>query len=357
MSRYEDNNRRETRQGSRYDDRGRDGRGREYQSKEYRGREYQSKEYRDGGARKRKKKGSVIGSFFSTLLLVIAVGVFCYAAFTLYGYYKDYKAGTDEYGSLNDKYVSIAPSVDGEAQGETSGQPGEAAQPAVLKSVDELENPDTVTAKVEAAAKTDTMENGQAKTLPLLRNPINFQELNAINEEIIGWIRIGALDLSYPVAQAADNDYYLHRTFERVDNFAGCIFLNCDNTRYFTDQNTIIYGHNMKNGSMFGTLKKFEESEVYSKNPYFWIFTPEFIYQYRIFSCSVVNKIGDPYRIRFTTDDFQNFINQSMANSMVDNSGIQVTTDDRIVTLSTCTGDESTRLIVQGKLEQIYASR
>lgn len=338
MSRYEDNNRRETRRGNRQNDRDRD--------------------YRGGGNRK-KKKGSAIGSFFSTLLLVVAIGVFCYAAFTLYGYYKEYKAGTDEYGSLNDKYVSITPSSGEEEEGQT-GTPGETedpAQPQVLKHVDELEDPATVTAKVETAAKEEIVENGQEKTLPMLRNPINFQELNAINEEIIGWIRIGALDLSYPVAQAADNDYYLHRTFERVDNFAGCIFLNCDNTRYFTDQNTIIYGHNMKNGSMFGTLKKFEEPGVYEKNPYFWIFTPEFIYQYRIFSCSLVNKIGDPYRTRFTTEDFQNFINTSMENSMVDNSGIEVTTEDRIVTLSTCTGDDSTRLIVQGKLEQIYASK
>ena len=209
---------------------------------------------------------------------------------------------------------------------------------------------------MEAAKKRAAVENGQEQTLPVLKNPINFTELNAINEEIIGWIRIGALDVSYPVAQAADNDYYLHRTFERVDNFAGCIFLNCDNTRYFTDQNTIIYGHNMKNGSMFGTLKEFEKQETYDKCPYFWIFTPEFIYQYRIFSCSVVSKVGDPYRTRFVTEDFQNFINNSMSNSMIDNGGVQVTTDDRIVTLSTCTSDDATRLIVQGKLAHVYVS-
>ncbi|MDD3795007.1 MAG: class B sortase, partial [Lachnospiraceae bacterium] len=297
-----------------------------------------------------KKKGSAVGTFISTLLLVVALGVFGYAAYTLYGFYKEYKAGTDEYGKLNNQFVNINPeqTADTGAEGDT-----EAGSGPVLTNVQALENPDTLESEVEAAGKAEVVEDGQTKMLPMLKNPINFTELNAINEEIIGWIRIGALDISYPIAQAADNDYYLHRTFERVDNFAGCIFLNCDNTRYFTDQNSIVYGHNMKNGSMFGNLKDLQNEETYKKNEYFWIFGPEFIYQYRIFSCARVNKQGDPYRTRFTTEGFQKFINNSVAESLVDNSDIQVTTDDRIVTLSTCTEDDSTRFIVQGKVEQV----
>ena len=320
MSRYEDNNRREN--------------------------------------RGRKKKRSAVGAFVSTLVLVLALGVFCYAAYTLYGYYKEYKAGTDEYGNLNDKYVSILPGgTEADSQLQETDAPGASGQGAVLSNVAELEDPATVQAKVEAAGKEKALENGEEKTLPMMRNPINLQELNAINEDIIGWIRIGALDISYPVAQGADNDYYLHRTFEGVENFAGCIFLNCDNSRFFTDQNSIVYGHNMKNGSMFGTLHEFENQEVYDKNPYFWIFSQDFIYQYRIFSCSRVHKIGDPYRTRFLTEDFQSFIDTCQANSLIDNGGVSVTTEDRIVTLSTCTADDSTRFILQGKLEQVYISK
>lgn len=331
---------------SRYGDKNRRDGNRDYRG----GQGYRPSGYPEPQPPQRRKKGSAVGSFITTLLLVIAIGVFCYAAYTLYGYYREYKKGTDEYGNLNDQYVSIR-----DEGNETSGGDGD-SEAQVLTSVPALEDPDTVKQKVDKAAKDTATENGEEKTLPVLVNPIQFDELNAINEEIIGWIRIGALDISYPVAQAEDNDYYLHRTFERVDNFAGCIFLNCDNTRYFTDQNSIIYGHNMKNGSMFGSLSKFEEQETYDKCPYFWIFTPEFLYQYRIFSCSVVSKIGDPYRTRFTTEEFQNFIDTCVANSMVQADGVEVTTDDRIVTLSTCTGDDSTRLILQGKLEQIYIS-
>ena len=183
-----------------------------------------------------------------------------------------------------------------------------------------------------------------------------FRELRAINPEVIGWIRIGALNKSYPVAQAKDNDFYLHRTFEKKDNFAGCIFLNCENSKYFTDQNSIIYGHNMKDGSMFGTLKNFGDQETYDKNPYFWVFTPKLIYQYQIFSCSIVSRVGDPYRTRFLSSEFEAFLETCVENSQIDAHGLKLSKDDRIVTLSTCTGDESTRFIAQGVLKQVYLS-
>lgn len=200
-------------------------------------------------------------------------------------------------------------------------------------------------------------EDGEEKTLPVLKNPIDFTQLLSVNSDIVGWLRIRALDISYPVVQGKDNDYYLHRTFEKTDNFAGCLFVNSYNMGDFTDQNTIIYGHNMKNGSMFGKLKNFNDPEVFKKSRYFWIFTPDFIYQYRIFSASVVDKTGLTYQISFTDDEFDQFISRAYSNSVVDNQGVTVTKEDRIVTLSTCTGDDSTRFVVMGKLAQIYAAR
>ena len=345
---------------------------------------------------KNKKKGGGIGSVITTLVLIAAIAVFCYAAWTLYGYYREYKAGTDEYSKLENAFTSME---DGQSDGESAdGSSGAAAEVEavtesmseggaaagdgaadaasasggvyepeqhgetgksgiVLKRVEDLEDPDTLEEKVEQAAAVDTEENREKKRLPLMRNPIDFAQLQEINPEIIGWIRIGALDKSYPVAQAKDNDFYLHRTFEKKDNFAGCIFLNCDNSRFFTDQNSVVYGHNMKNGSMFGTLRNFTDQATYDKNPYFWIFTPQYIYQYQIFSCSIVSKIGDPYRTRFTTKDFEQFLKKCVESSQVKARGPEPEATDRIVTLSTCTGDDSTRFIAQGVLRQIYLSR
>ena len=206
---------------------------------------------------------------------------------------------------------------------------------------------------VAEPAAGETQEEIAEKNYPELQ--IDFAELIRTNQDFRGWLYFPVLDISYPVVQGTDNAYYLHHLFTGEYNSSGSIFADWHNQPDFADPNTIVYGHNMKNGSMFGTLREFQNQETYDKNPYFWIFTPDFIYQYRIFSSSEVYKIGDPYRTRFTTEDFQNYIDQSLANSNI-NCGVQVTTDDRIVTLSTCTADDSTRRIVQGKLEQVYIS-
>ncbi len=309
--------------------------------------------YDDNQKRSNKKKGNPVVSFLTTVLLIAAIAVFAYSAYKLVGYYLDYKAGTDEYDRLSDTYagITITPEVSTE---NTDGG-------TVIAGVDEVEDPDAeaVQARIDEAAKEETVENGETKSLPLMANPIDFTQLQSINEEIIGWIRIGALDVSYPICQAADNDFYLHRTFEKQDNFAGCIFLNYSNSKYFTDQNTLVYGHNMKNGSMFGTLKKFREQETYDSNPYFWIFTPTLIYQYRIFSAREValNAECDVYNVRYTTEDFQSFLDTAQAQNLVDTHGLTVTTEDRVTTLSTCTGNDATRFIVQGVLEQVYLAK
>lgn len=305
------------------------------------------------------RAGGAAGTFLITLLLVIAIGVFAYSGWRLFGYYMAYKQGTDEYSELNEEYVNT-PDVNTPVSETSTGiteSPGfESTGQDVLTDVAKLEDPSSIHSVLDGAHRESTVENGETKELPKLKNPVNFAELQGINPEVIGWIRVGAVNISYPVAQAADNEYYLHRTFKKVDNFAGCIFENCDNSPYFTDQNTIIYGHNMKNGSMFGQLKKFSEQETLDKNPYFWIFTKDFIYQYRIFSSSVVSKIGDPYIVRFSEEDFQKFIDKSIASSEIDCGDVTVTTNDRIVTLSTCTGNDATRRILQGVLVQIYIS-
>ena len=317
--------------------------------------------------RKRRKGGSTLVNILTILLLVIAIGVFAFASWKLWGYYRSYKAGENEYSSLNEQ-VTVQPDANTDASAGTADVSQETEidefgnvlrekAGRILNNVEELEDPQTVEQVKEEAATKIVVENSSRKALPRMKNPIDFDELKAINTDVMGWIRVGAIEgISYPIAQAADNDYYLHRTFRREDNFAGCIFLNCDNTKYLTDQNSLVYGHNMKNGSMFGLLKDLQDQKVYDSNPYFWIFTPDLIYQYHIYSCAIVSKIGDPYRIRFPEAEFERFIQESQAWSAVDNHGVNVGTRDRIVTLSTCTGDDSTRFIVQGVLEQIYAA-
>lgn len=258
----------------------------------------------------KKKKKRTVGDVIRTLILIVALGVFCYSGYQLFGIYTEYKKGDDEYDALEDEYV-IAPDE---------------------KEVDIQE--------VEGE--------------PVMKNPIDFDGLLSMNKDIIGWLKVEALDISYPMTQGEDNDYYLHNTFQDTPNIAGCIFLDYENKKDFSDRNSIIYGHNMRNGSMFGTLKKFREEGVFEKSPYFWIYTPEKIYKYEIFACHEVGYTSKTYQLTFEDDDdFMAYIKEAFDNSVVQ-SDASVSTEDQVVTLSTCTGNETTRFIVQGQKIETY---
>ncbi len=289
--------------------------------------------YNEGGKKKRD-----VGNIVSICLMVVALCVFVGAAYMLYGYYKDYK----EIGEIYDDLASRSEKDEDETE-----------------DLDELEDyvEENGPQSVSGRKVKDVVWDDETLTLPTMRNPIDFDALEAINNDIVGWLKIRALDLSYPVVQGEDNEYYLHNSFEKEYLFAGCLFVHFENKGDFTDKNTVIYGHNMKNGSMFGSLKNFRDEDVYNKSKYFWIFTKDIIYQYRIISARVVEDAGSAYQMVFRrTKDFQDFLDEAMENSEVDNSMVSVSTDDRIVTLSTCTGDSATRFIVQGKLVQMFAS-
>lgn len=264
----------------------------------------------------KERKKRTAGDIIRYVIMAAALCVFCYSGFQLFTIYREYKAGTDEYSALEEKYI--------------------------LEENGRLE-------QIETAA---ALEPGE--TIPTMKNPIDFDGLKQINKDIIAWISVGAIDISYPVAQGEDNDYYLHHTFEDQENIAGCIFMDYECEKDFSDPNTIIYGHNMRNESMFGRLKKFREEETFNKDAYFWIYTPEYIYRYEIFSCQEVGATSETYQLQF--DDkkkFQEYIDSAFERSVLVRD-IEVTAEDKIVTLSTCTGNAATRFLVQGKLLETY---
>ena len=314
--------------------------------------------------RKKRKAGNVI----RTVILLAAMVVFCFSAYKLVDIYLGYKQGSDEYSALG-KYAALEDQQEPVVKDEPEETSGDAASGdgVVL---------DTETSGAEAAStaekegkdfiyETETEEDAktgetivQKKKLYYMKNPVDFTALQGINDDIIGWLKVGALDISYPVTQAQDNDYYLHLTFELVQNAAGCIFVDYQNRQDFQDDNTIVYGHNMKDGSMFGTLKNFVQDGVYESDPYFWIYTPERIYKYEIFNCSTVGAVSNTYTLEFgSRKEFQDYLDKALMQSQVDSSKVKVKSSDKIVTLSTCTGDEETRFVVQGKLVRTYASR
>ena len=157
--------------------------------------------------------------------------------------------------------------------------------------------------------------------------------------------------MNYPVLQGETNDTYIHSDIDHQKLSAGSIFVDCRNEKPFEDFNTVIHGHNMKNGSMFAQLKKFtQDEETYKKSKYFWIFTPEKTYRYEIISAHTTAVNSDTYTLfKGPGQEFVDYMNKIVSYSDVKTTPGELGVDDKIVTLSTCTGNESTRYVVQGK--------
>ncbi len=169
--------------------------------------------------------------------------------------------------------------------------------------------------------------------------------LHEENPDVIGWIRFDNSEISYPLMQGKDNDYYLKRNYRGEKNNAGSIFLEASNSPDLEDSHSIIYGHNMKDLSMFGSLKEYKYKDYYKDHPYFTIYTLDQVYRYQIFAYYDISMYGDVYNNQFGPDDFfQSFIDTMVSRSYYD-TGVRPQKTDKIITLSTCS-TEGNRFVV-----------
>lgn len=182
-------------------------------------------------------------------------------------------------------------------------------------------------------------------------SPIDFEALKDINPDIVGWLVVEGTGIDYPIVQGKDNEVYLNTTFEGFENKVGSIFMDVRNEGNFSDLNTVIYGHQMKDGSMFEPLVGYKEQSFYEAHPTFTIYTPESNDTYEVFSALITASDSSVYRIIFQDDeDYRHYLEESISQSLI-TTGVQVDDKDKIVTLSTCdyTYDEA-RMVVQGRL-------
>lgn len=263
---------------------------------EGRGRDIRDKRYHRG--RKKKKKAGI----FSTIILVVALAVFCFSAFQLFKILKGYHDGRSEYD------------------------------------------------KVRKLAVEEKKGDGEDQF------SVNFDELMKMNPDTIGWIRFHPepSQISYPIVKGKDNSEYLKKTFSANENTLGAIFLNVDNNADFMDKNTIIYGHRMKDGSMFRHLQDYEEKSFWESNPYFYIYTPDGReITYHIYSAGQVEDTSDTYLTSFESEEaYQSFLNMTKEASLYD-TGVELNAQSAIVTLSTCTSaSDNHRFVVRGVKEK-----
>lgn len=175
--------------------------------------------------------------------------------------------------------------------------------------------------------------------------PIDFDELHRINPDIYAWLEIPGTDIAYPIAQhPLDDSYYLDHTIEGVAGLPGSIYTERANAQDFSDYNTVIYGHNMKNGTMFGSLKKYRDPDYLQQHREIIIYTPTEKRVYRVFAAVVYSNIHILNSFDFTDSFGRKLFLSSLNDTRNLNSqvldDVEVTTDSQLLTLSTCVGGQ-----------------
>lgn len=216
--------------------------------------------------------------------------------------------------------------------------------------------PATEPTETQAATEPAT-EPETEPTEPPYVSPLDFDEIRKPNEHIYAWMEIQDTDIRYPVVQhPTDDTYYLNHTVEGKNRLPGSIYTEKWNSQDFSDFLTVVYGHNMKNGTMFGSLKSFRAKSYMEEHPVISFYTPEGEYHYRIFAAVTYSNAYLPTAFDYETEAgrqgfIDSIVNVRDLSSYVDQD-IEVTTEDRLVVLSTCMGNDAYRLLVVGVLDR-----
>ncbi len=179
-----------------------------------------------------------------------------------------------------------------------------------------------------------------------------FKELIEINEDTIGWITIADTSIDYPIVQASNNSYYLTHDCNGEESKYGSIFMDYHNAADFSDHHTILYGHNMKNGSMFHDLIEYSSHEFFDEHIYIEVHSQDVYQKWVVFSTYSTKPDFNYLQTAFDSpEEYSSFLNALLSHSEVSNEKVQVTAEDKILTLSTCSDDfGNERRVVHAKL-------
>lgn len=224
--------------------------------------------------------------FVRTLLLIVCLCTFAYSAYNLFDIYMNYKKIDDSYGEIESTYIK---------------------EPEVVEEKEYLQ--------------------------------VNWDELLKRNSDVKGWIQIPDTNVNYPVLQGETNDTYIHSDIDHHELSAGSIFVASENDSPFNDFNTVIYGHNMKNGSMFNNIKSYTKQDFADEHPYIYIYLPDgTVSRYKV----VVGHIIDETSVLYNTHVMNktSFIDEMVRTSYID-IDFDVNQVESVITLSTCTSQGS----------------
>lgn len=219
---------------------------------------------------------------------------------------------------------------------------------AIAEEIDEIDQVDEPASLVIGHPPEEMEDEEEIEPVDI---PIDFAHYQGINEDIYAWIIIPGTLVDYPILQSDgdDQEFYLHHTFERLPSIEGSVFTQNYNGKDFTDINTVIYGHDMLDGSIFGSLRNYRDENYRREHDTIIIYTPHSILEYRIFSIVIFDNRHLMYAFCFDSEDgFYDFIGelQNAREIIYWSEDIGATFRDRIITLSTCTVAVHERLLV-----------
>lgn len=263
-----------------------------------------------------KSKNGGLEKALRIILLIIAIAILLFALYKIYDYFSQISRANKNLDTLIEAAVTEVGTT-----------------PPPSEDVDDI-TPSTDEQSQEEAGIT-----------------VDFEALKAINSDIIAWIYCKDSTIHFPVAQAEDNDYYMYRLTDGSYNRSGTIFADYRVSPDLTDKNTLIYGHNMKNGGMFAPLLNWGKEDWFKSHSEIDIYTPNGNYTVRVFSAFLADVDSVVYAIPSTDEEIKTFIDHCSRSSYVD---VDFTPElsDRFVTLSTCAGGDEKRFVVIGVLTE-----
>ena len=250
----------------------------------------------------------------TTLLLILCTLLFLFACCQLFRTYREYEDGTTTYEELDDVYTTVLP---------TSIEPQlpESDEPPIVQ-----------------------------ETAPIT---VDFESLSAQYPDVVAWIYCPDTIIDYPIMQAENNDKYLRSLPDGTWNIAGTLFMDYRNAKDFSDSNSIIYGHNMKNDSMFGTLPDYSSQEHYEANPHWYLLTPIADYKIELIAGYVTHSTSEAYAIPETQEEKENLIQTAFVKSDF-TAEVEIAENEKLITLSTCSYEyDDARYVLVGVLKEL----
>ena len=262
-----------------------------------------------------------MGKGLRMVVLVLSLGLMVFAGWKIFSIQREYDRGESSYEALTQEYVSVKAPINPTDIGETE------------------------------PTSTEMLDTEPKETAPIT---VDFDALNAECPDVVGWLYCPDTVINYPVAQGEDNSYYLTRLLDGTWNGSGCIFMDYRCARDISSWNSIIYGHNMKNGSMFTILQKYKNQAFYEEHPVWYFLTPEQDYKIVLIGgYTVPGTDKDTYGIPNSPEERDVLIERAQQNSTFE-AAADIGDEDRLITLSTCAYDyDLARYVLVGMLREL----